>query len=258
MNQILEFLQSHASCRSFINKRISAVDEQTIVATAQRAPTSSNLQAYSVISIRDRETKMRLSELTGDQMHVRTCGLFLVFCADLYRLSRLALERGYPFHGDYAEPFIVATVDASLAAGRALQAAQALELGGVMVGGIRNHPDEVCDLLKLPEMTYPVMGMSLGYPKRPPKVKPRLPSRALHFAERYDPTQIDEAVEKYDALLHADGYLTGREVETENYPSFEGRYSWSEHSARRMASKKPGALRPHMLEFLHRRGLLKR
>lgn len=258
MNELLKFLNSHGSVRAFTDTPITQEQEREIVTTTQRSPTSSNVQAYSIISVRDEQTKFRLSELTGGQQHVADCPLFFVFCADLYRLGRLNKRRGYNFTGDYTEMFIIATVDTALAACRALLAAQAMGLGGVMVGGIRNEPDEVASLLNLPELVCPVMGMSLGEPIKPPKVKPRLPSPALHFKETYDVAQIDAAVAEYDRIIAELGYLQGREVEPDKYPSFDALYSWSEHTARRMASTNPGTLRPHMREFLQKRGFLKR
>ncbi len=257
MDQILEFLNSHGSVRQFTGKPITAEDEHTILATAERSPTSSNLHAYSIISVRDQSKKSKLAELSGGQQHVADSALFLVFCADMHRLGMINRERGYDFHGDTTEAFVVATVDAALAAGRALMAVQAMGMGGVMVGGIRNDPEQVSSLLKLPDEVYPMMGMSLGYPKKPARIKPRLPLRGLCFSEEYNANAIADAVSEYDQTIDM-GYLKGREVEKENYPSFEGTYSWSEHSARRMASEAPSVQRPHLLEFLRRKGFLKR
>ncbi|MFQ5499669.1 MAG: nitroreductase family protein [Candidatus Zixiibacteriota bacterium] len=256
MNDALEFLNSHTSVRQFTDQAVSTDDERRIVETAERSPTSSNLHAYSIIGIRDQGKKDKLAELCGGQGHVAKSSLFLVFCADLFRLSRLCEQRGYRHNSDTAEMFIIATVDAALAAGRALMAAQALGMGGVMVGGIRDCIADVSSLLDLPELTSPVMGMSLGYPVSPAKTKPRLPIDGLYFREQYRPEQIDTAVDEYDSTIERMGYLRGREVEPELYPNFSGRYSWSEHSARRMATTEPGALRAHMLPFLHKQGLM--
>jgi nitroreductase len=258
MNAILEFLNSHVSVRQFTGQMITEADETTIITTAQRSATSSNLQAYSIISIRNQQTKQKLSELVGNQAHVAECSLFLVFCGDLYRLSLLNKKRGYPFYGEYTEAMLVATVDAALAADRALAAAQGLGLGGVMVGSIRNHPQEVCDLLEIPELVYPVMGMSLGYPKAPGPVKPRLPLAGINFKEKYRPEQIAPVVAEYDRIVAEFGHLVGREVSPEKYPDFKGEYTWSEHTARRMASDNPMALRPYLLPFLQKRGLAKK
>ena len=257
MNELIDFLNSHSSVRHFTGEAVTEEQEQTIVASAERSPTSSNLHAYSIISVHDQAKKDAIAEIAGNQAHVSRSALFLVFCADLYRLATLNKKRGYPFNGEYTEMFIVATVDAALAASRALISAQALGLGGVMVGAIRNNPTEVCTLLKLPELVYPVMGMSLGHPTKPPTPKPRLPLEGLWFKETYDTSAIDGAVIEYDRVIAEHGHLQGREIDPDSYPDFNGAYSWSEHSARRMADCSPTALRPFMKSFLEKRGFLK-
>jgi nitroreductase len=256
--KLIVFLNSHVSVRKFTAQNISPDLERTICATAERSPTSSNLHAYSIIAVRHQITKENLARLCGNQSHVADCPLFLVFCADLYRLKTLTDQRNYPGHFEHTEAFIVATVDAALAADRALTAAQALGLGGVMVGGIRNHPDDVAELLNLPDMVYAVMGMSLGYPATEAPVKPRLPLEGLCFSEKYNQEAIAPAVSEYDRVITELGHLEGREVERDKYPGFSGTYSWSEHSARRVASDDPSVLRPHMLEHLRKRGFLQR
>lgn len=256
MNQILEFLNSHVSIRHFTDDPISPEQEDQIVSTAERSPTSSNLHAWSVVSVRNRETKRRLAELCGDQRHVADSALFLVFCADMSRLADLARGRQYVFHGGSAEAFVVATVDAALAGSRALMAAQAMGLGGVMVGGIRNYPADVCELLELPELVYPVFGMSLGIPVKTGRVKPRLPLEGLHFRERYNKDAIGPAIARYDKTIRGLGYLEGREVDPEKYPDFDSEYSWSEHSARRMASENPLVKRPALKGFLQKQGFI--
>lgn len=254
MNEIVKHLQSHASVRAFTDKEISREDEDTIIATAQHSSTSSNRQAYSIIGIRDSKKKETLAELTGNQQHVLDSSLFLVFCADLHRLEMINKKKGYETHSDYTEMFIIATVDASLVAERALITAQALGLGGVMVGGIRNNPDKVSDLLSLPQLVYPVMGMSLGYPQKAPKVKPRLSSNAIYHREAYSETDIEKYIFEYDKTISKIGYLQGREVLVKKYPNYDGEYSWSEHTARRHAE----IVRPHMKPFLENKGFLKK
>ncbi len=258
MNEIIKFLNSHASVRQFTEKEITEDEENIIIYTAQRSPTSSNLQAYSIIGVRDDFKKTKLSKLCGNQKHVEQSSLFLVFCADLHRLAKINKGKGYSYTGDYTELFIVATVDAALVADRALMAAQALGYGGVMVGGIRNKIEEVADLLNLPELTYPLMGMSLGEPIDTPKIKPRLHKDAIYQKEKYDDSKVDEFIEEYDATIDAIGYLKNNPITPEKYPDYDGNYSWSEHSARRMADGNPTASRPQILTFLQSRGFLKK
>lgn len=252
MNEIIKHLNSHASVRTFSGKDISDKDELTIISTSQHSSTSSNRQAYSIIGVRDRQKKETLSELAGNQQHVIDSSLFLVFCADLFRLELINKQKKYETHSDYTELFIIATVDAALVAERALITAQALGIGGVMVGGIRNNPDKVDALLHLPKLVYPVMGMSLGYPLKQPIVKPRLPLETIYHREVYTDINYDKFINEYDIVIDKLGHLKGRKVLAEKYPNFKGLYSWSEHTARRHAE----IVRPHMKSYLESKGFL--
>jgi hypothetical protein len=137
-------------------------------------------------------------------------------------------------------------------------AAQALGLGGVMVGAIRNNIADVSDMLHLPDLVYPVMGMSLGWPAVQPKRKPRLPLEVIHFQENYQADGSEQYIEAYDRTVAELGHLRGREIHPERYPEFHGQYSWSEHSARRLADDSPRAVRAHMLPYLNKRGFLRK
>lgn len=122
-----------------------------LIAAAQSASTSSNLQTWSVVAVEDQQRKEELSKLAGNQAHIKQVPLFLVWLADLARLSSIADSRGISHDAlEYLEMFVTATIDASLAAQNAAVAAESLGLGTVYIGGIRNHPQEVAEILNLP------------------------------------------------------------------------------------------------------------
>src|SRR5690606_40800142 len=54
--------------------------------------------------------------------------------------------------------FLQAVVDAALVAQNAAVAAESLGLGICMIGGIRNDPVKVAELLKLPPRTFALVG----------------------------------------------------------------------------------------------------
>ena len=45
-----------------------------------------------------------------------------------------------------------------------IRAAEAVGLGCCPISVIRNHIDEVAELLELPDFVFPVAGMTAGYP----------------------------------------------------------------------------------------------
>lgn len=204
--ETLTILQQHRSIRGFINKSIPEEDIQNIVASTLAVSSSSHGQAFSIINVSDSANRKKLAEYAGNQQHVIECSHFFVFCADLHRLDRIAARDNVDLTAslDSTEMFIVATVDAALAAQNTAVAAEALGLGIVYIGGLRNNPHQVSELLKLPARVYPVFGMCIGYPDpgQIPEQKPRLPREAIFFEDEYVPfEQAAPYLQQYDQTM---------------------------------------------------------
>ena len=75
----------------------------------------------------------------------------------------------------------------------------------VYIGALRNNPEEVARILKLPSNVVAAFGMCVGTPDpaRPYNVKPRLPQRVVLHREHYDASLPQEALDSYDATLTA-------------------------------------------------------
>lgn len=196
---VTKLIQDHRSIRKYTAQPIGEDILQDILASVQWAPSSHNVQAYSVIVVKNEKTKNQLADLCGGQEWVRTCPVFLVFCADFYRLKLACEMHGTQLEIDEVENLIVGAVDTALAAQNALLSARSYGLGGVMIGGIRNHPKEVARLLQLPELTIPIMGMCLGYPAQEPWQKPRLPRNVVIHDETYQTGNMQAGLEEYEA-----------------------------------------------------------
>lgn len=208
-NPVLSLLLNHRSTRRFLPDGVSDDMLASIVAAAQSAPTSSNLQLWSVVAVRDAGRRARLAELAGSQAHVRDCPLFLVFLADQARADRIAAAQGRTLGGgDYLEAFMVALVDAALAAQNAVVALESLGLGSVYIGGMRNHPEKVAAELNLPPHAMACFGLCVGWPDpaEGTDIKPRLPQAAVLHHEGYalPPGEaLPAEVAQYDAALQA-------------------------------------------------------
>lgn len=241
MNDVTELLKSHRSIRKFTDQAVSDELINEIVACGQAAATSSNVQATTVIRVRDGEKRTKLAELAGGQPYVASAGAFMVFCADLHR-SKLACElQGGHFSEGMTEHFIIATADVALFAQNCVVAAESLGLGICYIGGLRNNPQDVSELLELPDQVYPVFGLCLGYPDQHPEVKPRLPlSTVLKEETYYQPSDVS-GIELYDEHIRA--YYKSRTGGKKDS-------CWSEEM-RALVGKES---RPHMRDFLARRG----
>ncbi|MBX6396261.1 MAG: oxygen-insensitive NADPH nitroreductase [Alicyclobacillaceae bacterium] len=241
MNDTIRLLQDHRSVRKYQPQEIPEEMVEEIVRSAQCAATSSNVQAYTIIAVRDPHTKAQLAELS-ENPHVAECSVFLVFCADARRLKQAAKQHDVDAQVANTELFIVATVDAALAAQNAAVAAESLGLGICYIGGIRNRIREVSQILRIPPLVYPVFGMTLGYPAVRPEKKPRLPLEAVLHRERYE-VERDAHLAEYDETVSR--YYTER-------TGGKRTHGWTEYIAGILREPR----RPHMREYLREQGFL--
>ncbi|MFM9972975.1 MAG: NADPH-dependent oxidoreductase [Beijerinckiaceae bacterium] len=249
-NSVINLMLAHRSVRSFKPDALPEGTLEILVAAAQSAATSSNLQAWSVVALEDQEAKAQCAVLAGGQKHIADCPLFLLFIADLARLNQVAESVEIAHDGnDTFEMFLVAAIDASLAAQNATLAAESLGLGTVYIGGMRDKPEAVAALLGLPPATAVVFGLCVGYvvEGKGGSVKPRLPQEAVLHRERYDSPRQDEAITRYNAAM-VDFYV--RE-------SMNVRGDWSRHSAKRIAGEASLSGRHLLMKTLRRMGFFK-
>jgi nitroreductase len=227
-NPVLQTLFSHRSVRAF---RPDALQEGTLdllIAAAQSAPSSSNLQVWSAVAVEDAPHKARLAALVGGQKHVNEAPLFLAWLVDLSRLKRAAAQRGRQLDGaDYLDTFLMGVIDAALAAQNLVNAAESLGLGTVYIGALRNRPEDVAAELGIApgDGVYPVFGLCIGHPdpERPAAVKPRLPQSSVLYRERYAPAPVEEEIGSYDETMRAFYVSQGLPPN-----------AWSEHSLARL------------------------
>ena len=204
VNDVLALQLAHRSVRGFGPRDVTGDELTALIAAAQSAATSSNLQPWSVVAVRDPERKQRLAVLAGNQAFIARAPLFLVWIADLSRARRLAGRAGVPLDAtDYLEATLVGFVDTALAAQNAVVAAESLGLGSVFVGGIRDHPEQVAAELGLPPHAVAAFGLAVGEPDPSERagVKPRLPQAAVLHHEVYDAAAADAHIATYDERL---------------------------------------------------------
>ena len=244
MNATIDQMKAHRSIRKYSDKPVDDETLKRIIAAAQCAATSHFVQAYTLIRVKDTATRHALATLAGPQNWVEQAPVFLVFCADLNRLEAVCRLRGVAMEKGWAEQFVTATVDAVLMAQNVILAAESLGMGGVFIGGIRNDPQTVCDLLEIPDQAYPVFGMCLGWPAHDPPPKPRLPVDAVLFEDRYPKDHDTALFEAYDRT-------------TNHYYLHRNSNLKDETWTRQMADFMGRVIRPQMKVFLEKKGFFR-
>jgi nitroreductase len=203
-NETIATLLDHRSVRGFLSDPVPPGTLETLIAAAQSAATSSNMQLWSAIAVTDPAKRKVLTEIAGNQKHIEQCPLYIAFVADMSRNERMSQAEQTTFENlPYLETFMVACIDAALAAQNAVVAAQSLGLRTVYIGAMRNDPARVHELLGLPPKAFVVFGLCVGYadPSSKNEVKPRLPQSTVLHHDRYDP--VPETIDRpaYDAEM---------------------------------------------------------
>jgi FMN reductase (NADPH) len=205
MNSTVELLLNHRSIRKFKEERLSSEQIQTIIASAQAASTSSHVQAYTILGVTDKEKKQKLAELAGNQAYVAENGHFFIFCADLYRHQQIGewAQEEVLESLQSTEKFMVAVIDAALAAQNATVAAESMGLGVCYIGGIRNNLHGVQEVLQIPQLVLPLFGLAVGFPDQQPDRKPRLPQELIYHEDTYkaEEEQMKPYLDQYDELM---------------------------------------------------------
>lgn len=237
-------LMKHKSVRAFTGQPLPEGWREALVGAAQSASTSSNLQLWSAVAVNDPGRRREISLISSDQIQIETASFFLAFCADHYRLRKAAESAGNDPTGlTFNEMYTMAVIDASLAAERMVVAAESLGLGICYIGALRNFPEKVQELLKLPRGVVGLFGLAIGFPTEEvtDEVKPRLRQDSVVFDEFYD---HEVSTIEYDERMRQ--YYESQ--------GMKGEYTWSARSGRRVQADQLG-VRQNFGGFVKKQGM---
>lgn len=201
MNETIDIMLNHRSIREYQDRPVEEEKLDTIIQCFQQAPNWMNFQLCSAVVVRDAEKRKRLAELCGGQQYVAQAPVFIVFCGDFHRVDLACRKHGVDISDavSHVDEVIVASHEAGIAAEAATVAAEAQGLGTVVIGSIRRNPQAVIELLGLPELVIPLLGLCVGYAAEDPELKPRLPVQAARFDEVYNPG-VGDLIDQYDLV----------------------------------------------------------
>lgn len=207
----VEQMHRHRSHRAYEPTPLAEGQLERLVDAARYASTSSFIQAYSVVAVRDPVQKAACAALCANQPHIVQAPVFAAVCADLHKIVAACQRAGQTPQTQSLELFLQATVDAALLGQNLQLAAESEGLGACMIGAARNHPIELARLLQLPEHVYVVYGMTLGHPTDDPIARGRMPLRGVLHHDRYDATATESVLDEADALMRTWAQRTNRE-----------------------------------------------
>lgn len=202
----------------------------TVLAAAQSAPSKSDLQQYSIVVVEEAASIAAIAGWIGTMPWIAEAPVLLMFCADIRRGRDICEREGREHANDNLDTLLNGAVDAALAMGFCIAAAEAAGLGTCPISYVRNHMEKVAPLLDLPKGVFPIAGLTLGYPAARNPSTARLPPAVVVHRGRYSTEGEAGAIAAYDAM---------RERGKPRYPEIHGPAPegcrWSENAARQLA-----------------------
>ena len=195
----LAALNERSVCRRYRRDPVPEALVRLLCATALAAPTKSDLQQATLVRVADPAKRAAICSLLPGSPWLAAAPELFVFCADGWRLRRLFARRNAEFPNEHLDAFFNASVDAALALGAFVSAAELAGLGTCPISQIRDHVASIDELLALPDWVVPVAGLALGYPEAKEPLSARLSLSATVHTDRYDLDAVERELDAYDS-----------------------------------------------------------
>jgi nitroreductase len=223
-------IAGYRSHRRFLPRAVAPDLLRLLCATALSAPSKSDLQQCDIVIVKDTAIRAGIVATIPDMPWIMDAPVFLVFVANGERLPMLAKLQDKPFPNDHLDQFFNAAVDAAIVLATFLRAASAVGLGCCPISAVRDHPQTVSDLLRLPQRVIPVAGLCVGWPAQAGEITPRLSLRTTVIENSYGERDLAKEIDAYDRRRAAlRPYRRQRSPERWGEADF---YGWSQDKAR--------------------------
>ncbi len=229
----IDTLLSHQSYRAFSEQPIVDDIKQLLFAAAQSAPSKSNLQQYSFIDVDCSSVRKELIQIFPSIRWALDAPLLIFIIGDTHRTQEINRIRNHSYRWEQTDAFLNAAVDASLALGFMIVAAEGLGIGTCPISSVRESSNVIAKLLNLPKGAFPVCACAFGYPQSETQaISPRLPQSVVvhrNTYQRIDFSEIDQYDETFNSVA---GPPKVRYPEKFGEPRLS---TWSENVARQTA-----------------------
>ncbi|MGI6485444.1 MAG: nitroreductase family protein [Tepidanaerobacteraceae bacterium] len=198
-NTTIKSIFERASCRAFSEKEIPNETLDRILEAGTRAPSAGNFQPFTIIKVKNHDTKQKLAKLCGKQPYISKAPVDLLFCIDWHRIDRMAEVNYAPFTASSSfKHFWVSLLDTVICAQNVTIAAESLGLGSLYIGNTLDCIRELRIIFELPKGVLPVVLLCLGYPKHKATQKKKFGINVVVHDEKYrepDDKSLDDFFE---------------------------------------------------------------
>jgi nitroreductase len=162
MEKLKKLCQDRHSVRSFTSQEVTDEVLKEILEVTRLAPSAGNLQAYEIVVVKDKATRVKLAHAAYGQRYIAEAPVVLVFLALPTVSSQRYGSRGINLY---------AIQDATIACTYTMLAAQASGLATTWIGAYDDAI--VLEILNADNDKVPAAILPLGYAKEEPYVTSR-------------------------------------------------------------------------------------
>lgn len=200
-NATIDQQVNHRSIRKFKDQQLTEEQLTTLYTVFQHTATSLFMQNATLLHITDETKRAKIRELCG-QKYVGAQGDLFIFVVDLYRNQQIRQQLGKDDGRLHTTDIFFQGLDDTLLAWQNVaNAVESMGLGYVPLGTINDHPLAMLDVLDLPKLTFPALGMQVGVPDQEPQLKPRLPLDFTTFENDYPRDFTVDKLKDYDQVV---------------------------------------------------------
>ena len=171
--------------RKYSDKEVSLSLLREITEEAMHAPTTGNMQLYSVVATYDTAIKEQLAPAHFRQPQITGCAVALTVCADFNRFVKWCEQRCAVPGYDNLQSLTTACLDAAIFAQALVEAAEKRGLGTCYLGTTTYNAPQIASMLGLPARVVPVTTITVGYPAEEGVDCGRLPVDAVLHIDKY-------------------------------------------------------------------------
>ena len=182
---MINYLSQRATCRSFKKEDIKNHTIEELIEAASHAPTTGNMQLYSVIITRDIDKKAQLAPAHFSQPAYMNAPVILTFCADFNRFVHWCEVSNAKPGFNNMQSLIAAILDTTILAQQFVTLAELQGIGTCYFGTTTYNADKIADILNLPKLVVPVITLAIGYPEGDCNPSDRLPVHSFLHNESY-------------------------------------------------------------------------
>lgn len=200
-NATIDQQVNHRSIRKFKDQQLTEEQLTTLYTVFQHTATSLFMQNATLLHITNETKRAKIRELCG-QKYVGAQGDLFIFVVDLYRNQQIRRQLGKDDGRLHTTDIFFQGLDDTLLAWQNVaNAVESMGLGYVPLGTINDHPLAMLDVLDLPKLTFPALGMQVGVPDQEPQLKPRLPLEFTTFENDYPRDFAVDNLKDYDQVV---------------------------------------------------------